>query len=299
MVRPAILLILLLSLAEARAQTPAASPSDTPPASAAPSVTAAPSPPAVSGAGSTSSGTSPGAASTAPKVTFSRVNVDGPYIAMTFDDGPSGGSTNNTNRLLDLAAKKHIKLTFFLIGENAARYPQLVQRELAEGHQVGNHSYTHPDLAKMSDEAVRSEIQKTQDAIINASGYRPILMRPPYGAMTPRQRLWVSREFGFKIILWDVDPLDWKNPGVDVVASRIIAATRPGSIILSHDIHAHTVDAMPRVFDTLLAKGYKFVTVSELLAMDKGPAAKSTPKSAAAPAPSAPATASAIPASTQ
>jgi peptidoglycan/xylan/chitin deacetylase (PgdA/CDA1 family) len=293
MVRPVFLLILLLSWAEARSQTPAASPAASPPAT--PAATATPASPAVSGAGSTS----PGAASTAPKVTFSRVNVDGPYIAMTFDDGPSGGSTNNTNRLLDLAAKKHIKLTFFLIGENAARYPQLVQRELAEGHQVGNHSYTHPDLAKMSDDAVRSEIQKTQDAIINASGYRPVLMRPPYGAMTPRQRLWVSREFGVKIILWDVDPLDWKNPGVDVVASRIIAATRPGSIILSHDIHAHTVDAMPRVFDTLLAKGYKFVTVSELLAMDKGPAAKSTPKSAAAPAPSAPATASAIPASTQ
>jgi peptidoglycan/xylan/chitin deacetylase (PgdA/CDA1 family) len=225
---------------------------------------------------------------------------------MTFDDGPSGGSTNNTNRLLDLAAKKHIKLTFFLIGENAARYPQLVQRELAEGHQVGNHSYTHPDLAKMSDDAIRSEIQKTQDAIINASGYRPILMRPPYGAMTPRQRLWVSHEFGVKIILWDVDPLDWKNPGVDVVANRIIAGTRPGSIILSHDIHSHTVDAMPKVFDTLLAKGYQFVTVSELLAMDKGPAAKSSQsskkasqRSTAAPAAPAAGTASANPASTQ
>ncbi len=219
---------------------------------------------------------------------------------MTFDDGPSGGSTNNTNRLLDLAAKKHIKLTFFLIGENAARYPQLVQRELAEGHQVGNHSYTHPDLAKMSDEAVRSEIQKTQDAIINASGYRPILMRPPYGAMTPRQRLWVAHDFGFKIILWDVDPLDWKRPVTPAqVAHRIISATRSGSIILSHDIHSTTVDAMPEVFDTLLAKGFKFVTVSELLAMDKGPAAKPTPKSAAAPGVQAPTTASANPASTQ
>jgi peptidoglycan/xylan/chitin deacetylase (PgdA/CDA1 family) len=265
-------------------------------------VTATPAPPQVSGITGASLATSPAV----PKVTFSRVNVDGPYIAMTFDDGPSGGSTNNTSRLLDLAAKKHIKLTFFLIGENAARYPQLVQRELAEGHQVGNHSYTHPDLAKMSDDAVRSEIQKTQDAIINASGYRPILMRPPYGAMTPRQRLWVSHEFGVKIILWDVDPLDWKNPGVDVVANRIIAGTRPGSIILSHDIHSHTVDAMPKVFDTLLAKGYQFVTVSELLAMDKGPAAKSSQsskkasqRSTAAPAAPAAGTASANPASTQ
>jgi peptidoglycan/xylan/chitin deacetylase (PgdA/CDA1 family) len=132
----------------------------------------------------------------------------------------------------------------------------------------------------MSDDAVRAEIQKTQDAIIDASGYRPTLMRPPYGAMSARQRLWVSQEWGFKIILWEVDPLDWKNPGVSVVASRIIAATRPGYIILSHDIHEQTVEAMPEVFDTLLAKGYKFVTVSELIAMDKGPVAKKPAASA-------------------
>jgi len=111
--------------------------------------------------------------------------------------------------------------------------------------------------------------------------------------MTARQRLWVSHDFGFKIILWEVDPLDWKEPGSDVVASRIIAATRPGYIILSHDIHSQTVDAMPKVFDALLAKGYKFVTVSELIAMDKGPVAKPSPK------PAARAKASANPASTQ
>jgi peptidoglycan-N-acetylglucosamine deacetylase len=282
MVRPAFLLILLLSLAQAGAQSPAPSASAAPPAPPTPAPTATPPPTLFS--------------STTGRISFSQVNVDGPYIAMTFDDGPSGP---NTPRLLDLAAKTHIKLTFFLIGENAAHYPKLVQRELAEGHEVGNHSYTHPDLAKMTDDAIRSEIQKTQDAIISASGYRPILMRPPYGAMTARQRLWVAHDFGFKIILWSVDPLDWKRPGPDVVASRIIAAARPGSIILSHDIHSQTVDAMPTVFDTLLAKGYKFVTVSELLAMDKGPAAKASPKPAAAAGAPAPATAKVIPASTQ
>ena len=278
MFRPAFLLFLLLSLAEAGAQTPAASPAAAPAASPSPSVAAAPAPVAESSPAAVGGSVSLITPPVPARITYSRVNVDGPYIAMTFDDGPSSA---NTPRLLDLAAKKHIKLTFFLIGENAARNPQLVQRELAEGHQVGNHSYTHPDLAKMSDDAVRSEIQKTQDAIIAASGYKPILMRPPYGAMTPRQRLWVSHEFGVKLILWDVDPLDWKRPGPDVVASRIIAAVRPGSIILSHDIHSQTVDAMPKVFDTLLAKGYKFVTVSELIAMDKGPA---KPKAASTPA---------------
>lgn len=202
-----------------------------------------------------------------PKITFSEVNVNGPYIAMTFDDGPHG---KNTPRLLDLAAKKHIKLTFFLIGQCAAEFPELVKREVAEGHEVANHSWSHPNLAKMSDEAVRSELEKTRDAISQACGIAPNLMRPPYGELTSRQRVWVHADFGTKIILWDVDPLDWKNRNAATVARRIIAGARPGSIILSHDIHATTIDAMPEVFDTLLAKGFKFVTVSELLAMDKG-----------------------------
>ena len=272
MSRFAYFFIFLFSIAAASAQTPAPSPVPASPPTPAPAVSGTAAPTASPGAEPISLTTS----STTARITYSHVNVDGPYIAMTFDDGPSGP---NTPRLLDLAAKDHIKLTFFLIGENAARYPKLVQRELAEGHEVGNHSYTHPDLAKMSDDAVRAQIQKTQDAIISASGYKPILMRPPYGAMTPRQRLWVAHEFGVKIILWEVDPLDWKNPGPDVVAERIISAVRPGDIILSHDIHSGTVDAMPEVFDTLLAKGYKFVTVSELIAMDKGPA---KPKTASA-----------------
>ena len=273
MVRFTFLLILLLPLA-VRAQAPAASPSAI--ASPAPASTATPPPPVLSGAESTTVHT---AASPATRVTYARANVDGPYIAMTFDDGPSSA---NTPTLLALAAKKHIKLTFFLIGQNAQHLPKLVQEELAEGHEIGNHSWTHPVLSKMSDDAVRAEIQKTQDAIVAASGYRPTLMRPPYGAMTPKQRLWVSKEFGVKIILWDVDPLDWKEPGPAVVARRIIAAVRPGSIILSHDIHKQTVEAMPEVFDALLAKGYKFVTVSELIAMDKGPRKLASPSPAPA-----------------
>ena len=105
---------------------------------------------------------------------------------------------------------------------------------------------------------------------MKTAGIKPKLMRPPYGELTKRQRILVNHEFGYKVILWDVDPLDWKRPGSNVVAQRIIAGARPGSIILSHDIHPPTIAAMPQVFDALLAKGFKFVTVSELLAMDKG-----------------------------
>jgi peptidoglycan/xylan/chitin deacetylase (PgdA/CDA1 family) len=201
------------------------------------------------------------------KITFTDVNVDGPYIAMTFDDGPHA---TNTPKLLDLAAKRHIKLTFFVLGECVQQNPAVLQREVAEGHEIGNHSWSHPNLAKLSDEAVRSQLRRTEDIIVKTAGVKPKLMRPPYGELTKRQRIWVNHDFGYKVILWDVDPLDWKRPGPSVVARRIIAGARPGSIILSHDIHPPTIEAMPQVFDALLAKGFKFVTVSELLAMNKG-----------------------------
>jgi peptidoglycan/xylan/chitin deacetylase (PgdA/CDA1 family) len=201
------------------------------------------------------------------KITFTDVNVDGPYIAMTFDDGPHA---TNTPKLLDLAAKRHIKLTFFVLGECVQQNPAVLQREVAEGHEIGNHSWSHPNLAKLSDEAVRSQLQRTEYIIVKTAGVKPKLMRPPYGELTKRQRVWVNHDFGYKVILWDVDPLDWKRPGPSVVARRIIAGARPGSIILSHDIHPPTIEAMPQVFDALLAKGFKFVTVSELLAMNKG-----------------------------
>ncbi len=201
------------------------------------------------------------------KITFSEVNVDGPYIAMTFDDGPHA---TNTPKLLEMAAKRHIKLTFFVLGQCVEQNPSVLQREVAEGHEIGNHSWSHPDLAKLSDEAVRSQLRRTEDLIVKTAGVKPTLMRPPYGELTKRQRIWVNHEFNYKVILWDVDPLDWKRPGSNIVAQRIIAGARPGSIILSHDIHPPTIAAMPQVFDALLAKGFKFVTVSELLAMNKG-----------------------------
>jgi len=185
---------------------------------------------------------------------------------MTFDDGPS---EKLTPELLDLLAQHHIHATFFVIGKNAAEHPEILQRAVREGHEIGNHSWTHPILGKMRDENVRAELQKTDDAIRAAIGMRPVLMRPPYGSITARQKKWINAEFGYRIILWDVDPLDWKRPGPAVVTRRIVKETRPGSIILSHDIHAGTIKAMPETFDQLEAKGFKFVTVSELIAMGR------------------------------
>jgi peptidoglycan-N-acetylglucosamine deacetylase len=217
--------------------------------------------------------------SPAKPATYAQVRVDQPYIAMTFDDGPSA---ENTPRLLEILKQRNIKATFFLIGQNAAANPDIVRRILAEGHEVGNHSWTHPQLSKLSDDRVTAEITKTQDAIKDASGYTPTLLRPPYGAITPRQREWIANQFGLNIILWSVDPFDWKRPGASVITQRILSQVRPGAIILSHDIHKQTVDAMPATLDALIAKGYKFATVSQLIAMNKPkpPPADESPRSA-------------------
>lgn len=203
-----------------------------------------------------------------PAITFNSVYVDGPFIALTFDDGPSA---TLTPKLLDLLAARHLKATFFVVGQNAADHPDILRRAVREGHEIANHSWSHPSLGKMSDEAVRRELQKTDDAIVAATGKRPTLMRPPYGSITAHQKRWIHDEFGYRIIIWDVDPLDWKRPGPSVVTARILKETKAGSIILAHDIHAPTIEAMPATFDQLMRKGFKSVTVTELLAMAKTP----------------------------
>src|SRR5947209_11729293 len=221
-------------------------------------------------------------------ITLDWIHVDGPYIALTFDDGPS---SKLTPKLLDLLAAHHIKATFFLIGENAAEYPDLVAREAREGHEVANHSWSHPNFNKMSDDGVRSQLRKTDDAIKAGMGGSPTLLRPPYGNITAHQKKWINQEFGYKIVLWDVDPLDWRRPGPNVVCNRIIKMARAGSIILAHDIHPGTIEAMPCVLSQLEAKGFKFVTVSELIAMQTplppkpSPSPKSIPPKSTSPSP--------------
>lgn len=242
---------------------------------------------------------SPGAPAPA-KISYSHINADGPYIALTFDDGPHA---TNTPRLLDILAKRNVKVTFFVLGENVQAHPEILKREVAEGHEIGNHSWDHPDLAKKPDDVVRSQLQRTQDIIFQTIGIVPKFMRPPYGDLTLKQRKWVNEEFGYKIILWEVDPQDWKRPGSAVVAQRILnggketQGTHAGDIILVHDIHATTIDAIPEVLDGLLAKGFKFVTVSQLLAMDRPgkPGAAPSPSPATPAASAAPAAAPAAP----
>lgn len=199
-------------------------------------------------------------------VTYSQVSIAEPYVAMTFDDGPH---PVNTPRLLDMLAQRNIKATFYVVGTNAREYPHIIRRMINEGHEIGNHTRSHPYLTNLSDDQVRSELNYCRDAVIEAAGIPPHTMRPPYGAITSRQKAWIYEEWDYPTILWSVDPRDWQRPGSSVVADRIVAGTRNGAIILAHDIHGGTIDAMPSALDRLLAKGYKFVTVTQLLELDR------------------------------
>jgi peptidoglycan/xylan/chitin deacetylase (PgdA/CDA1 family) len=222
------------------------------------------------------------AAVAAKKITFSQCHVEGPYIAMTFDDGPSAA---NTPRLLKALRERGIKATFFVCGNCVAENPEIAKQIVTEGHEIANHSWNHPQLSTMTLDAVRDQIQRTHDVVKQTTGVNMTLLRPPYGAFTAMQRNWANSTWGYKIILWDVDPLDWKVRNAAHVETEILKQTVQGSIVLSHDIHKTTVDAMPATLDALAAKGFKFVTVSELLAMDKPVAPKAAAGKKAAPAP--------------
>lgn len=196
---------------------------------------------------------------------YSSVNVSLPFIALTFDDGPH---PVNTPRLLDILKERNVKATFYVVATNAKAHPEIMRRIIAEGHEIGNHTVTHGDLTKMSNDQVRKELRDSHTAIVSTTGVAPRTMRPPYGAITSSQKSWIRNEFGYPAILWSVDPEDWKRPGSSVVASRLVSGAKPGGILLVHDIHAPTIDAMPSAIDQLLAKGLQFVTVTQLIAME-------------------------------
>ncbi len=207
----------------------------------------------------------PTAAPKPEKDAYNSVETTRKIVAMTFDDGPS---PKLTPKLLDMLKERGIKATFYVVGTNAAEYPEILQRMVAEGHEIGNHSWNHPTLTRMSEAAVKSQLDRTEAAIVKATGIRSATMRPPYGATNAKLNKRYNDEFGMKTIMWSVDPLDWKYRNADRVQREIVAGATPGGIILAHDIHASTVAAMPGTLDALRAKGYEFATVSELLALE-------------------------------
>ncbi|MGL3805730.1 polysaccharide deacetylase family protein [Paeniglutamicibacter sp. R2-26] len=179
-------------------------------------------------------------------------------VALTFDDGPGP----KTGQLLDALKQADAAATFFVVGPNAEARPQMLARMLAEGHEIGNHTWNHRVLTSLSPGSVSREIGTVSEVVEDATGVAPTLLRPPYGATNKT----VKKVAGAPVILWDVDTLDWKVRDAKKVVSNTLRDTKPGSIVLMHDIHSSTVEAVPAILKGLAAKGYHFVTVSELLA---------------------------------
>jgi len=184
-------------------------------------------------------------------------------VALTFDDGPHG---TLTPRLLDFLKEQGVHATFFVVGSSAALYPDIVRRAAAEGHQVGSHSYTHKDLTKVSAQTRGEEIERSAALLEELIGYRPTVMRPPYGA----QNAAVQNASDVPLILWSIDPRDWETRNADKTYTRVMANARDGDIVLMHDIHAQTIDAAMRVVPALKAEGYTFVTIDQLIAARGG-----------------------------
>lgn len=190
--------------------------------------------------------------------------VTGPVVALTFDDGPHGVHTNS---ILNTLAQYGVKATFFTLGSQVAAYPSVVRRAYAEGHEIGSHSYSHPNLNTCSASTVQSEISRTVSALQNAIGAGPTLFRPPYG----NHNATVRSKVGVPVILWNVDTLDWKSRNAQKVAEHVLSHASDGDIILMHDIYGSTAEAVSIFVPELLRRGFRLVTVSQL-ATEKGQA---------------------------
>lgn len=183
---------------------------------------------------------------------------EAPKIAITFDDGPS---PSWTGKLLDGLKERNVKATFFLIGENVKQSPELVKREAEEGHLVGNHTYHHVEITRVSDEKAKEEILMTNEAITEITGKEVSYMRPPFGAWQ-KQLEW---ELDVMPVMWTIDPLDWTTNNADEIVNKVVTQAKENDIILLHDCYESSVDAALRIIDVLQEEGFEFVTVDKLI----------------------------------
>ncbi len=184
-------------------------------------------------------------------------------VALTFDH--SWGN-KFTPSILDTLKQNQIKVTFFIMGPWAQKYPEVAKRMVADGHEIASHGYRHENYGDMSAEWVKEDIQKAHALIKEVTGVDPSLIRPPNGHYN-QTSLKITDELGYKTIIWNIDSLDWKNPGKEVMIERIMKRLKPGGIILMHasDTPVQTAEALPILLDKIKAEGYQIVTVGELL----------------------------------
>ena len=188
----------------------------------------------------------------------SAVQLDEKRVAITFDDGPN---PDYTAELLEGLKERGVSATFFLLGAEIEKYPQLVVQMHEEGHLIGTHSYQHVNLCNLTDEKAIGQVVKTNELIEDLTGERPLFIRPPYGCWKKN----LDYETTMIEVLWDVDPLDWNTGNAGVIVKRVLKCVEDGDIILLHDTSQSSVDAALQIVDQLQEEGYLFVTVDELV----------------------------------
>lgn len=185
------------------------------------------------------------------------------YIALTFDDGPSG---EITQQLLDGLAQRNVHATFFLCGYRIAQYPELAQRMAEDGHELGLHSDRHDYMQHMTKQEALEDLTECMGKLTEATGVTARLFRPP-GGLYSADLLEASKELGLSVIFWSVDPHDWDKNQAAQVLPYLLSHTQAGDIVLMHDLTAHSVSCAMTFIDTMCARGFEFCTVSELAAL--------------------------------
>ncbi len=195
---------------------------------------------------------------------YHRVSNDNMQIALTFDDGPHPG---RTPEILDILEKYNIKATFFVVGQNVENYPEVFKRAVAEGHEIGNHTFSHRTLGSCSEDAITEEMEQFNKTIAEYGKTPTANLRPPGGIYGDTLREFAESN-GYNIVLWSVDTLDWAHKDVDNIVNNVLSNTDGGDIILMHDYisgKSPTPEALEIIIPQLLDRGFEFVTVSELI----------------------------------
>jgi len=211
-----------------------------------------------------------------PGAAVSSGSTDKMAVALSFDDGPN---PPYTQQVLDVLDRHRVQATFFLVGSNVVEHPAVVRQIAARGHCIGTHSFTHHHQIKKCILHFRREVIRPHRLISHLAGVEPVLFRPPYGAQDPVLFALLGRLMGYSVILWSVDPQDWKMGPPEDIARRVVGSVEPGGIVLLHDRSEATVNALSSIIEKLCSQGYRFATVPDLLGLEERslPVGRGTP----------------------
>ena len=189
------------------------------------------------------------------------IDTSSKVVALTFDDGPS----RYTNDIIDILEKNDAVATFFILGNKVKLYEDTLKKSISNGNEIGNHTFNHKWLTKLTDDEIKEQISNTQSIIEEVTGYTPLLFRPSYGSLNRR----VRKDINLDIVLWNVDTMDWKYKSTNKIVARATNNVKDMDIILLHDTYKSTKDSLEKIITTLKDKGFTFVTVSELKEIKK------------------------------